>query len=179
MAFTPEELAEMAAADAEIEAEFCMTQEEIDDSRERDYFFRVDSMDRKQLGQRRYREANKEKIAEGQRRYREANKEKIAEGQRRYREANKEKIAEGQRRYYEANKDKISEDRRRYYEANKEKTAEGKTEIKSLRKRLGLTQHAFADLFGVTQSTVSRWENIAAPGNWREIVDGFGGLHDP
>ena len=149
MAFTPEELAEMAAADAEIEAEFCMTQEEIDDSRERDYFFRVDSMDRKQLGQRRYREANKEKIAEGQ------------------------------RRYYEANKDKISEDRRRYYEANKEKTAEGKTEIKSLRKRLGLTQHAFADLFGVTQSTVSRWENIAAPGNWREIVDGFGGLHDP
>lgn len=149
MAFTPEELAEMAAADAEIEAEFCMTQEEIDDSRERDYFFRVDSMDRKQLGHRRYYEANKEKIAEGQRRYREANKEKLAEGQR------------------------------RYYEANKEKTTEGKTEIKSLRKRMGLTQHAFADLFGVTQSTVSRWENIAAPGNWREIVDGFGGLHDP
>ena len=141
MAFTPEELAEMAAADAEIEAEFCMTQEEIDDSRERDYFFRVDSMDRKQLGQRRYYESNKDKIAEGQ------------------------------RRYYESNKDKISEDRRRYYEANKEKTAEGKTEIKSLRKRIGLTQHAFADLFGVTQSTVSRWENIAAPGNWREIVD--------
>ncbi len=164
MAFTPEELAEMAAADAEIEAEFCMTQEEIDDSRERDYFFRVDSMDRKQLGQRRYYESNKDKIAEGQ---------------RRYREANKEKIAEGQRRYYEANKDKIAEDRRRYYESNKEKIAEGKTEIKSLRKRLGLTQHAFADLFGVTQSTISRWENVSAPGNWREIVDGFGGLHDP
>ena len=164
MAFTPEELAEMAAADAEIEAEFCMTQEEIDDSRERDYFFRVDSMDSKQLGQRRYYESNKDKIAEGQ---------------RRYRESNKDKISKGQRRYYEANKEKIAEYRRRYYKANKEKTAEGKTEIKSLRKRIGLTQHAFADLFGVTQSTVSRWENIAAPGNWREIVDGLGGLHDP
>lgn len=119
MAFTPEELAEMAAADAEIEAEFCMTQEEIDDSRERDYFFRVDSMDNKQLGQ------------------------------------------------------------RRYYEANKDKIAEGKTEMKSLRKRLGLTQREFADLFGVTQATISHWENISAPGNWREIVAGFGGANDP
>lgn len=134
MAFTPEELAEMAAADAEIEADFCMTQEEIDDSRERDYFFRVDSMDNKQLGRRRYREANKDKIAEG---------------------------------------------RRRYYEANKDKIAEGKTEMKSLRKRLGLTQREFADLFGVTQATISHWENISAPGNWREIVAGFGGSHDP
>lgn len=65
MPFTQEELAEMAAADAEIEAEFCLTQEEVDDSRERDYFFRYDNMDDKQKGQRRYREANKDKIAKG------------------------------------------------------------------------------------------------------------------
>lgn len=149
MAFTPEELAEMAAADAEIEAEFCMTQEEIDDSRERDYFFRVDSMENKQLGQRRYHEANKDKIAEYQRLYREAHRDKRIECQRRYREAHKDKIAEG------------------------------KTEIKSLRKRLGLTQRGFADLFGVTQATISNWENVSAPGNWREIVAGFGGSHDP
>jgi NAD dependent epimerase/dehydratase family enzyme len=55
--------------------------------------------------QRRYREANKEKLAE----YREANKEKLAETQRRYREANKEKLAETQRRYYQANKEKLAD----------------------------------------------------------------------
>ena len=164
MAFTPEELAEMAAADAEIEAEFCMTQEEIDDSRERDYFFRVDSMDRKQLGQRRYREANKDKIAEYQRRYNETHKDKIAEYQRRYYEAHKDKKADRQRRYREEHKDII---------------AEGKTEIKYLRKRLGLTQRDFASLLGVTRATISNWENVSAPGNWREIVAGFGGAHDP
>ena len=59
-----------------------------------------------------------------QRRYREANKEKVAEQQRRYREANKEKLAEQKRRYYEANKGKVAEQQRRYYEANKEKVAE-------------------------------------------------------
>ena len=134
MAFTPEELAEMAATDAEIEAEFCMTQEEIDDSRERDYFFRVDSMDNKQLGQRRYREANKDKIAEGQRRYREANKDKIAEG---------------------------------------------KIKMKAFRKRIGLTQTEFASLAGVTQATVSIWENVSAPRNWREIIAKVGELYDP
>lgn len=35
--------------------------------------------------------------AEAQRRYREANRDKIAEGQRRYRDANRDKIAEGKR----------------------------------------------------------------------------------
>ena len=34
--FTPEELAEIAAADAEIEAEFRLTQEDLDRSRELD-----------------------------------------------------------------------------------------------------------------------------------------------
>lgn len=50
MSFTPEELAAMAAADAEIEAEFFLTNEEA--------------------------AASKEAVAEYQRRYREANKEK-------------------------------------------------------------------------------------------------------
>lgn len=54
---------------------------------------------------RRYREANKEKIAERDRRYKEANKEKVAEYQRRYKEANKERLAEEARRHYEANKE--------------------------------------------------------------------------
>lgn len=31
-------------------------------------------------------------------------------------------------------------------------------QIKALRKKLGLRQHQFCDLLGVTQGTVSRWE---------------------
>ena len=40
--------------------------------------------------------------------------------QRRYREANKDEIRDRQRRYYEANKDEIKDYQRRYYEANRE-----------------------------------------------------------
>src|SRR4030043_956285 len=66
---------------------------------------------------------------EYQRRYREANKDRVAERQRRYYEANKDKVAERQRRYYEANKDKVAERQRRYYEANKDKLADGSVPI--------------------------------------------------
>ena len=95
MSFTPEELAAMAAADAEIEAEFFLTNEEAAASTARDREARYLAMDKR--GQ---------AVAEYQRRYREANKEAVAEYQRRYREANKEAVAEYQRRYYEANKEK-------------------------------------------------------------------------
>ena len=95
MSFTPEELAAMAAADAEIEAEFFLTNEEAAASSARDREARYLAMDKR--GQ---------AVAERKRRYYEANKEAVAERQRRYREANKEAVAERQRRYYEANKEK-------------------------------------------------------------------------
>ena len=80
MSFTPEELAAMAAADAEIEAEFFLTNEEAAASSARDREARYLAMDKR--GQ---------AVAERQRRYREANKEAVAERNRRYYEANKEK----------------------------------------------------------------------------------------
>lgn len=95
MSFTPEELAAMAAADAEIEAEFFLTNEEAAASSARDREARYLAMDKR--GQ---------AVAEYQRRYREANKEAVAERNRRYYEANKEAVAEYKRRYYEANKEK-------------------------------------------------------------------------
>ena len=110
MSFTQEELAAMAAADAEIEAEFFLTNEEAAASSARDREARYLTMDKR--GQ---------AVAEYQRRYREANKEAVAEYKRRYREANKEAVAEYKRRYYEANKEAVAERQRRYYEANKEK----------------------------------------------------------
>ena len=130
MGFTSVELAEMARADAEIEASFRITNEDIALGRELDRAFALDNMDPK-----------KRKLAETQRRYREANKEKLAETQRRYREANKEKLAESKRA------------------------------IRELRRSLGLTQAKFGALLGVPQCTVSFWENVKAPKNWREICE--------
>ena len=98
--FTPEELAEMAAFDAEVDAA-PLTIDELRETRERDKAAAYANKPRKE-----------QKIAEQWRRYYEANKEKIAEQRRRYYEANKEKIADYQRGYYEANKEKIAEQRR-------------------------------------------------------------------
>lgn len=71
--FTPEELAEMEAADAEIEAEFRLTQEDLDRSREldREAKFRALPM-------------GKQKVAAQQKAYREANREQLRERARNY-----------------------------------------------------------------------------------------------
>ena len=100
--FTPEELAELAAFDAEID-ESDITQNEIDASRERDREAVLAGMSKRNR-----------KIAEYQRAYYEANREKIAENQRAYREANREKIAEAKRTYYEANREKWNAYQREY-----------------------------------------------------------------
>ena len=67
-----------------------------------------------------YKDKQKEK--ERNKRYREANKEKIAELKKFYYEANKEKA----KAYYEANKEKKLEHSKLYYKANKEKILEQK-----------------------------------------------------
>ena len=93
--FTAEELAEMAAADAEIEAEFRLTPEELEQSSELDREAKFSSLP-----------PEKRKVAEYQKAYREANREKVAEYQKAYYEANREKVAEYQKAYYEANREK-------------------------------------------------------------------------
>ena len=100
--FTPEELAELAAFDAEID-ESDITQNEIDASRERDREAVLAGMSKRNR-----------KIAEYKRAYYEANREKIAENKRAYREANREKIAEYRRAYYEANREKWNAYQREY-----------------------------------------------------------------
>lgn len=71
--FTPEELAEMEAADAEIEAEFRLTQEDLDRSREldREAKFRALPMGKQKVAAQRkaYREANREQLRERARNY--------------------------------------------------------------------------------------------------------------
>lgn len=71
--FTPEELAEIAAADAEIEAEFRLTQEDLDRSREldREAKFRALPMEKQKVAaqQKAYREANREQLRKRARNY--------------------------------------------------------------------------------------------------------------
>ena len=81
-----------------------------------------------------YRENNREKIAERGRKYRENNKEKEVERHRKYRENNREKIAEGQRKYRENNREKIAEGQRKYEQNNKERIAERKKKYNQLNK---------------------------------------------
>ena len=149
--WTPAELEEMARADAEVEASFRVTAADLAIGRLFDREAILDRMDSKQ-----------KRIAEAQRRYREAHREEIAEAQRRYREAHREEIAEAQRRYYEAHREEI---------------AEGKRELRDARIAMGLTQREAAELLGVDQSTVCRWETIKPPPNWRTMIEKLTSQH--
>lgn len=73
MPFTPQELAEMAAADAEIEASFRLTQDDIDFSRSMDRVAKFESLP-----------FDKQKVAAQKKAYREANREKYRAYMREY-----------------------------------------------------------------------------------------------
>ena len=98
MPFTPEELAEMAAADAEIERSFRITSEERRRSRDLDAEGRHDAL----IGTDRYRSATARKD------YYEANREKIAAAQKEYREANREKYNAYMREYMAARRQRLA-----------------------------------------------------------------------
>jgi DNA-binding XRE family transcriptional regulator len=72
---------------------------------------------------------------------------------------------------------RIAESQRRYYEAHKEEIAEGKRELRDARIALGLTQREAAELLGVDQSTVCRWETIKPPPNWRTMIEKLTSQH--
>ena len=124
--FTEEELEEMRRADAEIEADFRLTQEDIAFSRNADREAKLSRKDNRGR-----------KIAENQRAYREANKDKIAEQKRAYREANKEKIADYQAAYYEANKQKLLDYQREYRRRKREEKKNAASGGANTGKRLG------------------------------------------
>lgn len=88
MMFTPEELEELRRADAEIDENFRLTNEEIQASRKRDRESVVDRKDHRG-----------KKIAAQQAAYREANKEKIAAKRAAWFQKNREKWNAYQREY--------------------------------------------------------------------------------
>lgn len=87
--FTAAELAELRRADAEIDAEYALTPEEIKASRKLDREAELERMDPK-----------KRRIAAYQAAYYEANKERIAAYQAAWKRENREKWNAYQREYY-------------------------------------------------------------------------------
>ena len=73
---------------------------------------------------RKYRQANKDKINERRRLWRQANSDKEREYNQRYIQANKDKINERRRLWRQANSDKEREYNQRYIQANKDKINE-------------------------------------------------------
>ena len=108
--FTPDELAELAAADAEIDAAPLT----LEDYRETDGRDRSVRMERKgpkgrkvAAQQKAWYEANREKVAAQQKAWYEANREKVAAQQKAYREANREKYNTYMREYMRKRSKKI------------------------------------------------------------------------
>lgn len=122
--FTPEELADMAAADAEIEATFCLTNEDIIRSREADKAALLDRLPpekkKKSAYRRSYYQSNREKIAAKNRAYRESHREELAAKARAYYDANREKIMAKQKAYRESHREELAAKARAYREAKRE-----------------------------------------------------------
>ena len=111
--FTEEELEELRRADAELDEEYSLTQEDIEFSRAMDREAKLDRLDNRG-----------KKIAAQQAAYREANREKIAAQQAAYYEANREKIAAQQAVWQKKNREKWNA-YLRAYRAKKKAASDG------------------------------------------------------
>lgn len=104
--FTPDEIAELAAADAEIDATFILTDEEISRSREADTAAMLDRLPpekkKKAAYWRAYYAANREKRLAYQRAYYEKNRANRLAYQRAYDAAHREEIKARQLAYKQA-----------------------------------------------------------------------------
>ena len=94
MPFTREELAAMAAADREIEENFCLDPEDMALSRELDRAAKLEAMT-----------GDKRKVAAQKKAWYEAHKDQVAAQQKAYREAHKDQVAAQQKAWYEAHKE--------------------------------------------------------------------------
>ena len=142
MPWTAEELAEMAKADAEIEAEFedeatayRLARENAEYAEEIDRTARADSLPRAEVNRRR----------------------KIAAYKKAYYEANKDEIAAKQKAYREANKDEIAAYKKDFYDSAMQKNGPCDA-LRAFRKEHGYTQRDIAKILGVSSQQVSHWE---------------------
>ena len=165
MAFTPEELADMAAFDAEIEETFQLTSQEVQVSAKLD---RVLSS--------RYDAEEADRKASWYRK----NKKRIAARQHAYYMANKEKILAQGRAWYRANKDYHRRRKAEWYRNNLEAIHQREAEQKKLyapygrmvaeaRKARGWTQADLGKALGISGGSVCNYEIGYRKLNWERI----------
>lgn len=108
--FTAAELEELKRADAEIDATFCQTAEEIKQSRARDRAAQLAALPDRER-----------RAAEYQSAYRETNRDAIMAKRRVKYAANREAQQARSKAYYWANRDKETARKQEYYAANRDK----------------------------------------------------------
>ena len=111
----------------------------------------------KKQSNKRYREANKEAIAEKGKEYREANKEAIANYKKEYHEANKEAIAEQKKEYREANREAITEKNNLYRKRAYDPTNPDNLDRYLLKKRRNALSKSKAENKQTTFCTEEEW----------------------
>ena len=125
MGFTREELAAMAAADAEIEESFLISEEEREEARLRDRDsseqLRTPQEVKKLQYHRDYYQKNRERIRERQKAYYLERREEIREQKARKYAENREAILTERRDRRQADPDGLKAYRRDYYQRNREK----------------------------------------------------------
>lgn len=124
MAFTQEELEAMRQADAEIEADFVLTDAEREEGRLRDRasteHLRTPQELKRLQYHRDYYQRNRERIRERQKAYNLEHKEEIQQQKARYYAEHKEAIRAEIRDRHRANPEKRRARDRAYYQANRE-----------------------------------------------------------
>ena len=115
--FTAAELAEMQAADEEIDREFdaayahCEEQKLIDQWV--DELVKIDNLDARTL----HRKNKQDKYLKA---YRESHKDELAAKMKAYYESHKDELAAKKKAYYESHKDELAAKKKAYYESHKE-----------------------------------------------------------
>ena len=101
----------------------------------------LDCSAKKKLYSKKYREANREKIAVRGKQYKKANRDKRAVYDKKYRDANREKIAARQKQYMKANRESLAVKQKHYRKANRKKiSARQKQYVKANHEKLA-AQH--------------------------------------
>ena len=122
--FTPEELAELARFDAEVDASPAYDAEEVKSQRERDMEIQDERLTPQQLRKRKsdraYYQRNKERIVQRNAEYAAAHADSIREYRTRYFAENAESIKERRAAYRTANAKDIAEYQRQYHQDHRE-----------------------------------------------------------
>ena len=115
-------------APCESKMELCKVEREHQDKNEnctlntfRAYITCEERKEKKNVGTRKYRQLNKERIIEQKKEYYEQNKEIIKEQKKEYYHKNKEIINQQNKEHYQQNKERIKERKRLYYQKHKER----------------------------------------------------------